>query len=67
MRGEPGEGRCHRIKATAQESCCKPNRFEAENAFGAELKHRYFCTFDARGEHVKKLVIEGPFGSKRII
>lgn len=41
--------------------------FKAENAFGAKLKHRYFCTFDASTETIKKLLIEGPLGNKRLI
>lgn len=41
--------------------------FKAENAFGAKLKHRYFCTFDAKDQTVKKLLIEGPLGNKRLI
>jgi len=41
--------------------------FKAENAFGAELKHRYVCYFDAGVGRVTKLSVEGPFGAKRII
>ncbi|MDH2135122.1 hypothetical protein N5J77_28755 [Sphingobium yanoikuyae] len=41
--------------------------FKAENAFGAKLKHRYFCDFNAATQRIEKLVIEGPFGSQKII
>lgn len=41
--------------------------FKAENAFGAKLKHRYFCTFDASTQTIKKLLIEGPLGNKKLI
>jgi hypothetical protein len=41
--------------------------FTAQNAFGAELKHRYFCTFDAAKREIVKLTIEGPFGSQKVI
>lgn len=41
--------------------------FKAENAFGAKLKHRYFCTVDAKAKKIVKLVIQGPFGSQRIV
>lgn len=39
--------------------------FKAQNAFGAELKHRYICYFDAGIGRVTELSVEGPFGSKR--
>lgn len=41
--------------------------FKAQNAFGAELKHRYICYFDAGIGRVTELSVEGPFGSKRLI
>lgn len=41
--------------------------FKAQNAFGAELKHRYMCYFDAGIGRVTELSVEGPFGTKRLI
>jgi hypothetical protein len=41
--------------------------FTAQNAFGADLKHRYFCTLDAGTKRIKRLVIEGPMGSQKLI
>lgn len=41
--------------------------FKAQNAFGAELKHRYMCYFDAGVGRVTELSVEGPFGAKRLI
>jgi hypothetical protein len=41
--------------------------FKAQNAFGAELKHRYVCYFDAGIGRVTELSVEGPFGTKRLI
>ena len=41
--------------------------FEAQNAFGANLKHRYVCTFDAGTQRIKELIIEGPMGAQRLI
>ncbi|WP_213177119.1 hypothetical protein [Croceicoccus gelatinilyticus] len=41
--------------------------FTAQNAFGANLKHRYRCVFDARKETVTSLQIEGPTGTSTII
>lgn len=41
--------------------------FKAQNAFGAELKHRYMCYFDAGIGRVTELSVEGPFGTKRVI
>jgi len=41
--------------------------FKAVNAFGANLKHRYFCTYDSGRHGIKELTIEGPLGSQRII
>ncbi|PZU63217.1 zinc ribbon domain-containing protein [Sphingobium sp.] len=41
--------------------------FKAQNAFGATLKHTYFCTYDAPAKRITKLEIEGPGGSNRII
>jgi hypothetical protein len=41
--------------------------FKAVNGFGANLKHRYICYFDAGRGRVTELSIMGPFGTKRII
>lgn len=41
--------------------------FKAQNAFGAELKHRYVCYFDAGIGRVTELSVEGPFGTKRLL
>jgi hypothetical protein len=41
--------------------------FKATNAFGAKLKHRYFCDFDTAKNEITRLTIEGPFGTKRLI
>lgn len=41
--------------------------FKAENAFGAKLKHRYICEFNAETKRIEKLSIEGPFGRQKII
>lgn len=41
--------------------------FKATNAFGAKLKHRYFCDFDTAKNEITRLTIEGPFGNKRLI
>lgn len=41
--------------------------FKAQNAFGANLKHRYRCIFDAKLQRIVSLVIEGPTGSDRLI
>jgi len=41
--------------------------FKAENAFGANLKHRYLCTYDARKQQITKLIVEGPVGRRQLI
>lgn len=41
--------------------------FKATNAFGAKLKHRYFCDFDTAKKVITRLSVEGPFGTKRLI
>jgi hypothetical protein len=41
--------------------------FKATNAFGAKLKHRYFCDFDTAKKEITRLSVEGPFGTKRLI
>ncbi len=41
--------------------------FKAENAFGAKLRSRYSCEFDAGTGAITKLEVEGPFGIHRLI
>jgi len=41
--------------------------FKAQNGFGANLKHTYFCTYDTSTKRVTKLEVEGPGGSQKII
>lgn len=41
--------------------------FKATNAFGAKLRHRYFCDFDTAKNEITSLKVEGPLGTRRLI
>ncbi|MAM38800.1 MAG: hypothetical protein CL949_09950 [Erythrobacter sp.] len=41
--------------------------FTAQNAYGAELRHEYRCTFDAAKQAITDLKIVGPLGTQDLI
>lgn len=41
--------------------------FTAQNAYGAKLKHRYYCTVDTAQGKATSLKVEGPMGTETVI